>query len=102
MVEFREEELRFSGDPFCADCGRDFEDSPQTIKSRKHGKILGIRYKANLCDACMGYRPEKKDAESKCACGCLIGKCGCDEGCKCGCNHKKGGAAWLKQNPLRL
>ena len=36
------------------------------------------------------------DAESKCACGCSIGKCGCPEGCKCGCNHKKGGAKWAQ------
>ena len=38
-------------------------------------------------------------AESKCACGCSIGKCECDEGCKCGCNHKKGGAKWA--NPTK-
>ena len=42
------------------------------------------------------YKPEGFDAESKCACGCSIGKCGCDEGCKCGCNHKKGGAKWAQ------
>jgi hypothetical protein len=39
---------------------------------------------------------ESFGAESKCACGCSIGKCGCDEGCKCGCNHKKGGAKWAQ------
>ena len=39
---------------------------------------------------------ESFEADSKCACGCSIGKCGCDEGCKCGCNHKKGGAKWAQ------
>ena len=42
---------------------------------------------------------EEMAAESKCACGCSIGKCECDEGCKCGCNHKKGGAKWA--NPTK-
>ena len=42
------------------------------------------------------HQAESFGAESKCACGCSIGKCGCDEGCKCGCNHKKGGAAWAQ------
>ena len=42
------------------------------------------------------HQAESFGAESKCACGCSIGKSGCDEGCKCGCNHKKGGAAWAQ------
>jgi len=34
---------------------------------------------------------------SKCSCGCAEGKCKCKPGCKCGCNHKKGGASWAQK-----
>ena len=36
----------------------------------------------------------KKD---KCSCGCAEGNCKCKPGCKCGCNHKKGGAPWAQK-----
>jgi len=34
---------------------------------------------------------------SKCSCGCAEGKCRCKPGCKCGCNHEKGGADWAQK-----
>ena len=61
-----------------------------------------IGYIHNVCETVLKDKRPKHtnipsfDAESKCACGCSIGKCGCDEGCKCGCNHKKGGAKWAQ------
>ena len=60
-------------------------------------------HRCNPIEGCIDHdkcqeigRFEAEEADSKCACGCSIGKCGCDEGCKCGCNHKKGGAKWAQ------